>query len=53
MKHKEQKIECDVKTCKHLDCDNDICKLNKIKVSYNCKKASCVDDTICSSYKEK
>ncbi len=50
---KDQKIECDVKTCKHLDSDNDMCKLNKIKVSCNCEEAKEKDDTICASYKEK
>lgn len=53
MYNKEQRIECDVTTCKHIDCGNNVCKLEKIKVSCNCENANSKDDTICSNYKEK
>ncbi len=50
---KNQKIECDVETCKNLDCDKKLCLLKKIKVSSSPEEAKTLDDTICLSYEEK
>ena len=48
--NKNQKIKCDVTTCKHLDDDKCLCNLNEIKVSCCDKDASKKDSTMCSSY---
>lgn len=49
MSNKNQKINCDVFDCKHCNCDDCLCELEKIRVcncNYNCDKES----TMCDSY---
>ena len=49
MSNKKQKINCDVFDCKHCNCDDCLCELEKIRVcncNYNCDKES----TMCDSY---
>lgn len=52
MAKKNQKIMCDVDTCKHNDCNNQICLLSAIKICCDCEDASCKSDTICDSFEE-
>lgn len=52
MAKKEQKILCDVDSCKYNDCDEQMCLLSVIKVCC-CEDASCKSDTICDSFEEK
>ena len=47
----KQTIKCDVYNCKYCDCNRDICKLKRIKIS-NCKSDNPYDATICASFKE-
>lgn len=49
---KNQKIVCNVYDCKYCDCDENCCKLKKIKVC-NCDGCGCKETTMCDSYKEK
>ena len=51
MRH-DQKIECDVTSCKHLDDDTGCCDLPDIKVSCNCdpEKVKEKHETICDSF---
>jgi len=51
MKKKNQKIKCEVDSCKYNDsCKN--CSLDEIKVSCNCGNPNCKDETICDSFEE-
>ena len=52
MKDNEQTIKCSVHDCKHCDCDDNKCKLDKIKVC-NCSGDGGKETTMCDSYKEK
>lgn len=52
MKDNEQTIKCSVHDCKHCDCDDNKCKLDKIKVC-NCNGDGGKETTMCDSYKEK
>lgn len=54
MKNKSQKIKCDVDSCKHNDCGENVCRLTEIKVgcSCNCSNPNCKDETICDSFEE-
>lgn len=52
MKKNEQTIKCSVHDCKHCDCDEDMCNLDKIKVC-NCRGDGDKETTMCDSYKEK
>ncbi len=47
---KNQKIGCDVESCKHCNCDDHECLLKEIKVSNDCKCADSKKDTICDSF---
>lgn len=47
----QQKINCDVYSCKHCDCDNRECLLEAIKVS-NCTNDTNKRATMCDSYKK-
>ncbi len=53
MKSKDQKIECNVESCKHLDCECNRCNLKSIKVTCMNEEESTMDNTVCSSYEEK
>lgn len=50
MKKNNQKIKCNVESCKYNDCDCKLCTLKEIEVSSDCRKAEEKDDTICDSY---
>lgn len=52
MKKKNQKIKCDVESCKHNNCDEMVCELSEIKVGCGCKCPNCKDDTVCDSFEE-
>ena len=53
MNKNDNKIKCDVETCKHNDSKQ--CNLDNVKISCNCgcNECNCVDDTICESFEEK
>lgn len=53
MKKQNQKIGCEVESCKHLNCDEHICSLNEIKVANKNGQADCKEETICDSYDKK
>lgn len=48
----KQEIKCDVHDCEHCNCDQDVCKLNEIKIC-NHDGCGCKETTMCDSYKEK
>ena len=50
-----QKIKCDVESCKYNDCGKKLCCLDKINVSCTCDCDSCNSkiETICDSFEEK
>lgn len=52
MKKKEsnQKIGCEVESCKHCNCDKHECLLQEIKVANDCNCVDCKQDTLCDSY---
>lgn len=50
MKKNNQKIACDVESCKHCNCDKHECLLESIKVVSDCKCADSKEDTICDNY---
>ena len=52
-KKKNQKIGCNVESCKYNDCDYKQCILSEIKVSSDCEYAEEKNDTICDSYELK
>ena len=52
MAKKNQKIKCNVETCKHNDCEQELCQLSEIKVGCGCDDTNCKDDTICVSFEE-
>ena len=47
---KNQKIDCEVESCKHCNCDNHECLLKKIKVSNGSSCVNSKKDTICESF---
>lgn len=51
---KKQKIECDVESCEHQDCESGMCKLESIKVGCTCNNddCTCTDETVCQSFSE-
>lgn len=53
MSKNENKIKCDVESCKH-NCEKK-CRLNEVKISCNCgcNECNCIDETICESFEEK
>jgi len=52
MKNKNQKIKCNVDTCKFNNYDEKLCSLSEIKVGCDCDKANNKCDTICSSFEK-
>jgi len=54
MKKKNQKIKCNVDTCKHNNTNEKECKLPEIKVGScsKCDNPNCKEDTICDSFEE-
>lgn len=52
MKKDMQTIKCDVFDCKHCDCENVCCSLNKIKIS-NCNNNKDKEATMCENYNKK
>ena len=46
-----QKIKCDVYSCRYCNCDTNKCMLNEIKVS-NINNDMKKEDTMCSNYKK-
>lgn len=46
-------IKCDVRSCKHNDCD--YCTLEKVSITCNCDNDDCMckEETICDSFREK
>lgn len=48
---KKQKINCDVDSCKHYDCE--CCTLREIEVAKQCGNPECKEETICSNYEKK
>jgi len=48
-----QKIGCEVNTCKYWNCDEHICSLKEIKVANKESEADCKEDAICASYDKK
>lgn len=51
---KNKKIECNVSSCSHNDCDCNCCNLDNIKISCNGNKdKACKKETICDSFEEK
>jgi len=50
-----QKIKCEVKSCKFNNEIEYLCTLKEIDVSCTCNKNNCKDkiETICNSFKEK
>jgi hypothetical protein len=52
MKKYNQKIKCDVDSCKHNDCREKMCQLHEVKVGCGCKVPNCKDDTVCDSFEE-
>lgn len=51
MKKINQKIKCDVDSCKYNDCSEKRCQLNEIKISCD-YRADCKDETICDSFEK-
>ena len=49
---KNQKIKCNVVSCKHQESDKNECKLDEIKVDSICDNddCNCCTDTICDSF---
>lgn len=49
---KNQKINCDVVSCKYQNTDKNVCELEEIKVSCICDNDDCTDctETICDSF---
>ena len=52
-KKQNQKIGCNVNSCKYNNCDSEQCELNEIKIASEHKNAENKTDTICDSYKTK
>ncbi len=52
MKKNDQKIKCDVETCKYNNCQKNCCTLEEILVSCDCDDPSCQRDTICGSFEK-
>ena len=50
---KNQKIECEVESCKHCNCDDHECLLKEIKVANASSCADSKQDTICDSYNKR
>lgn len=50
MKDSNQKINCDVTSCKYNDSDEELCTLEEIKVSNEDESSEEKKDTICDSY---
>ena len=50
MKDNNQKINCDVTSCKYNDSDEELCTLDEIKVSNEDETSEEKEDTICASY---
>ncbi len=50
MKDSNQKINCDVTSCKYNDSDEELCTLEEIKVSNEEEVSEEKEDTICASY---
>ena len=50
-----EKIKCDVESCKYNNCDDECCELDSIKVSCTCDKDDCCEcnETVCESFEEK
>jgi len=54
MTNKKQSIKCNVYECNFCNCAEEYCSLNEIKVSsYNDKKCTNKESTICDSFKKK
>ncbi len=53
-KENNQKIKCDVHSCKHNNQDDNLCDLEEIKVSCTCDNddCDCSNDTVCYSFEE-
>lgn len=54
---KEQKIKCDVKSCRYNDQKDEMCDLTEIKVGCepagnNAESANETSDTVCKSFKK-
>ena len=52
MKKNEQRITCNVETCKHNDCSCNKCCLSEVKIGCNCLDVHCKDNTICDSFEK-
>ena len=54
-KDKNQKIKCDVDSCKFNNSEEQKCDLEEIKVSSTCDNndCKCTEETICDSFEEK
>lgn len=55
MKEKNQKIKCNVESCKYNNEKDCLCNLDSIDVTCTCNKCECKNkvETICNSFKEK
>lgn len=51
-KNDNQTINCSVHSCKHCNCDSDMCDLNAIKIC-DCNEKNEKEGTMCDSYKER
>lgn len=50
---KKQKINCNVHSCEHCDCECNSCNLREIEISKQCGCPTCKEETICSNYEKK
>lgn len=46
----KQRINCDVHSCKHCNCDEDHCDLREVEIKNQSGMATNEKETICSSY---
>ena len=46
----KQKINCNVHTCKHCNCDEDCCALREIEIKNQSGQATDKRETICNNY---
>ena len=54
MKKENQTIKCDVHSCVHCNCDENVCKLREIEVQKQCgcdSPCTC-RETVCGSFKK-
>lgn len=51
---KDKNIRCNVHSCKHCNCNEDLCKLREIEIKKQsgCSKPCDAKETICSSFEK-